>query len=76
MASVRPADEFDMTVKVSKDATEIAGLGEKALVSDKTGLYVKVAGKPYFFHFMSAGASGIDNDKAVALAKAVVPGAK
>jgi len=74
MVTIHPANEFDVTVKVSDDATEVPNLGEKTLASKKTGLYVKVGGKRYFFHIVAAGANGLDNDKALALAKVVVPG--
>lgn len=72
----RPASEFEATANVGKNKKEIAGVGEKAFMTD-AGMFVKVAGKPYFFHVMAIGADAKqDEGKATELAKAAVAGAK
>lgn len=76
MVSIRPFNEFEATVKVAEDTTEIPNIAEKVLASKKTGVYAKVSGMRYFFHVMVMGANGLDNDKAVALTKVAVTGAR
>ena len=72
----RPAGEFDATANVGKNKKEVSGVGEKAYMTD-AGMFVKVAGKPYFLHVMAMGADAKqDEAKATELAKAAVAGAK
>ena len=53
----------------------IKALGPASSTKD-AGVMVQLAGKPYFLHVMVHGANGIDETKSIALAKAVVAGAK
>lgn len=72
----RPAGEFEATSNVGKNKKEVAGVGEKAFMTD-AGMFVKVAGKPYFLHVMAMGADAKqDEGKATELAKLAVAGAK
>ena len=78
MASVsaRPAREFDGTVKASGEATELAGVGERAFTTSKAGVLAQPAGTSYFLHIFAMSGTGMDHAKAAELAKVVVPGAK
>lgn len=72
----RPVAEFEATSNVGKNKKEVPGVGEKAFMTD-AGMFVKVAGKPYFLHVMAMGADAKqDEAKATELAKAAVAGAK
>lgn len=72
----RPASEFDATANVGKNKKEVPGVGEKAVMTD-AGMFVKVAGKPYFLHVMAMGVDAKqDEAKATELAKAAIAGAK
>jgi hypothetical protein len=72
----RPVGEFDATANVGKNKKEVPGVGEKAFMTD-AGMFVKVAGKPYFLHVMAMGANAKqDEAKATELAKLAVAGAK
>lgn len=77
MASVsaRPAREFDGTVKASGEATELAGVGEKAFTTSKAGVLAQPAGTSYFLHVFAMSGTGMDHAKAAELAKVVVAGA-
>lgn len=72
----RPAGEFEATAKYAKGQKEVPGIGEKAYMTE-AGMFVKVAGKPYFLHVMAMGADAKqDEAKATELAKAAAAGAK
>jgi hypothetical protein len=50
------------------------GLGDDATLSHR-GVMLKLAGRPYFFHVLVTGQSGVEQDKSVELAKIVVAAA-
>lgn len=77
MASVqaRPSREYSMTGNRG-EPKDVAGVGQSAKFSAKTGLVVELAGKPYFLHVMVMTTKGLDEEKTVALGKAVAPVAK
>lgn len=72
LAHARPAKDW----YVPGQPTEVAGLGEQALWSSQAGLFVKLAGKPYFLQFLVTTPQGFDQARATALANVVVPAAK
>ncbi len=67
IVSARPTSEWDATV-TAMGGTEVPGLGEAAS-QGKGGLFVKVAGKPYFLHIVTPATTGASADQALALAK-------
>jgi hypothetical protein len=75
----RPANEFDGSVEMLKDAKPIEGIGEKAVMTGAQ-VFVKLSGKPYFLLVMVAGptnAPAQDAEKRITeMAKVVVAAAK
>jgi len=74
----RPAGEFDGTVRDLKDAKEIPGVGEKAVLTGAQ-LLVKVAGKPYFLGVVVGGPNAtpeVEEKRITEMAKVVVANAK
>lgn len=77
MVGARPAGEFDATAKYAKNGHDVAGVGEKAVMTD-SGMLVQVAGKPYFLQVtvMDMKTTKQDEALATALAKLAVENAK
>jgi len=70
--SARPANEFEGT---TRDGKAVPGIGEQAMMT-KSGLMVKLAGKPHFLQVMAMSTNGLDEAKTIELAKAAAAGAK
>jgi Protein of unknown function (DUF3558) len=74
----RPAGEFEGSVETMKTKKDIAGVGEKAVLTE-AGMLVKIAGKPYFLQVLAAGDAKTDEEKeqkVTDIAKAAVANAK
>jgi len=77
MVQARPASEFDATARIAKDKHDVAGVGEKAVMTEN-GLFVQPPGKPYFLHIMVMDTKTMKHDEAQAssLAKIALENAK
>ena len=65
--TVRSLTDFDA---MAEGGTILAGLGEQA-AQTQSGVVLKVAGQPHFFQVVVTGASGVEVEKTLELAKIV-----